>query len=118
MRAVLQHLPPRSPGNSDGPGMFAFANPDRVTLILTKAGWAHPTFTKFDCSLDIAAGRGLDEAVVQSTKIGAVNSWLRNESPETVSAAITSLRQALERHRNGSNVSLQAAMWLVSSTPA
>jgi SAM-dependent methyltransferase len=116
MRAVLQHLPPRSPGNSDGPGMFAFANPDRVAQILTKAGWAHPTFAKFDCSLDIAAGRGLDEAVIQSTNIGAVNSWLRDESPETVSAAIASLREALARHRDGSSVRLQAAMWLVSST--
>ena len=26
-----------------------------------------------------AAGRGLEEAVVQSTEIGAVNSWLRNQ---------------------------------------
>jgi len=118
MRAVLQHLPPRSPGNSDGPGMFAFANPDRVTQILTKAGWALPTFAKFDCSLDIAAGQGLDEAVVQSTKIGAVNSWLRDESQETVSAAIASLREALAHHRDGSNVRLQAAMWLVGSTSA
>jgi hypothetical protein len=29
--------------------------------------------------LDIAASRGLEEAVVQSTEIGAVNSWLRNQ---------------------------------------
>ena len=36
--------------------------------------------------LDIAAGRGLEEAVVQSTQIGAVNSWLRAQPAEVVSA--------------------------------
>jgi len=115
MSAVLQHLPPRPPGNPNGPGMFAFANPERVTEILTGAGWAEPEFTKFDCSLDIAAGRGLEEAIVQTTKIGAVNSWLRDEPEETVAAAIASLREAFTPHTDGSHVRLKAGMWLVGS---
>jgi hypothetical protein len=57
-------------------GMFAFADRDHVTEVVTAAGWA-PRFEKLDMDLDIAAGRGLREAVVQSTQIGAVNSWLR-----------------------------------------
>ena len=118
MRAVSPHLPPRAPGDPNGPGMFAFAEPERVSQILTDANWAHPHFAKFDCSLDIAAGRGLDEAVVQSTKVGAVNSWLRNQPSETVDAAVESLREALTPHTDGSHVRLRAAMWLVSSTPA
>ena len=58
--------------------MFAFADRDHVTEVVTAAGWAPPRFEKLDMDLDIAAGRGLAEAVVQSTQIGAVNSWLRN----------------------------------------
>jgi SAM-dependent methyltransferase len=118
MGAVSPHLPPRPPGNPNGPGMFAFADPNRVSQILTDAGWADPTFTKFDCSLDIAAGRGLDEAVAQSTSIGAVNSWLRNESPETIAAATESLRVALESYADGSHVRLPAAMWLADCASA
>jgi len=116
MGAVLTHLPPRPKGDPNGPGMFAFSNPERVTQILTDAGWSAPEFRKLDCELDIAAGRGLDEAIVQSTKIGAVNSWLRNEPAEIVSAAIASIREALAPYANGSKVSLPAAMWLVTST--
>ena len=43
-------------------------------------------------TLDLAraAGRGLEEAVVQSTQIGAVNSWLRGQLAEVVAAAIAS----------------------------
>lgn len=115
MRAVQRHLPPRPKGDPNGPGMFAFADPKRASQILTDAGWAPPRFEKLDCSLDIAAGHGLEEAVVQTTKIGAVNSWLRNQPPEIVVAAVESLRDALSPHTNGPHVRLPGAMWLVSS---
>jgi SAM-dependent methyltransferase len=118
MGAVSRHLPPRPKGDPNAPGMFAFANPERVHELLTAAGWAPPKFDKLDCSLDIAAGRGLEEAVVQSTKIGAVNSWLRNQTPEIVAAAVESLREAFAPHVQGRHVSLPGAMWLVSSEPA
>ena len=75
--------------------MFAFADRDHVTEVLTAAGWVPPHFEKLDIDLDIAARRGLKEAVVQSTQIGAVNSWLRNQPAEVVSAAVASLHEAL-----------------------
>jgi SAM-dependent methyltransferase len=115
MRAVTPHLPPRPKGDPNAPGMFAFANPERVSQMLTDAGWTLPEFKKLDCQLDIAAGCGVEEAVVQSTKIGAVNSWLRNQAPEIVGAAVESIRGALTRYTNGPHVRLPGAMWLVSS---
>ena len=95
MNAVSRHLPPRPKAVPNAPGMFAFADPERVSEVLTAAGWAAPRLEKLDLDLDIAAGRGLEEAVDQSTKIGAVNSWLRNQPTDVVSAAIASVRAAL-----------------------
>jgi SAM-dependent methyltransferase len=117
MNAVSRHLPPRPKPNPQAPGMFAFADPERISEILTAAGWAAPRLEKLDLDLDIAAGRGLEEAVDQSTKIGAVNSWLRNQSAEVVAAAIASVREALAAHLDGASVRLPGAMWLVSSAP-
>jgi SAM-dependent methyltransferase len=116
MQAVSGHLPPRPKRNPLAPGMFAFAEPQRTTQILTDAGWAPPRIDKLDLSLDIAAGRGLEEAVIQSTQIGAVNSWLRNQPSDIVTAAIESIREALAPHVDGESVRLPGAMWLVSST--
>src|SRR6516162_7150158 len=90
MTAVAQHLPPRPKPVSNAPGMFAFADPEHVTEVLTAAGWTPPRFEKLDIDLDIAAGRGLEEAVEQSVKIGAVNSWLRNQPAQVISTAVAS----------------------------
>ena len=118
MNAVARHLPPRPKPAPHAPGMFAFADPERVSEVLTASDWAPPRFEKLDVDLDVAAGRGLEEAVIQSTQIGAVNSWLRNQPAEVVSAAIASLREALAPHVDGASVRLPGAMWLVSSAPA
>jgi SAM-dependent methyltransferase len=118
MKAVAQHLPPRPQGAPNAPGMFAFADPEHVTEVLAASGWAAPRFEALDMDLDIAAGRGLEEAVIQSTQIGAINSWLRNQPAEVVSAAVASLREALAPYADGGSVRLPGAMWLISSSPA
>ena len=118
MTAAAQHLPPRPKSVPKAPGMFAFADPEHVTEVLTAAGWAPPRFEKLDMDLDIAADHGLEEAVVQSTPIGAVNSWLRNHPIEVVSAVAASLREALAPYADGASVRLPGAMWLISSAPA
>lgn len=118
MTAAAQHLPPRPKSVPNAPGMFAFADPAHVTEVLTAAGWAPPRCEKLDMPLDIAAGRGLEEAVVQSTQIGAVNSWLRNQPPEVVSAAVASIRESLAPYADGASVRLPGAMWLISSAAA
>lgn len=117
MQAVLPHVPPRPKGDPNAPGMFAFADPQRVTQVLTAAGWGPPRFDKLDLDLDIAAGRGLDEAVVQVTQIGAINSWLRDQPARVVTAAKASIREVLAPHVDGSCVRLPGAMWLVRSKP-
>ena len=116
MRAVLPHVPPRPKSDPLAPGMFAFADPQRVLGILTAAGWASPRIDKLELELDIAAGRGLEEAVVQSTQIGAVNSWLRGQPAEVVAAGVASIREALAAYRDGPSVRLSGAAWLVSSS--
>src|SRR5262249_37128718 len=118
MNAVVRHLPPRPKPTPHAPGMFAFAVPERVSEVLTASGWAPPDFEKLDANLDIAAGHGLEEAVIQSTLIGAINSWLRNQPAQVISAAVASLREALAPYADGASVRLRGAMWLIGSAPA
>jgi SAM-dependent methyltransferase len=118
MEAVARHLPPRPERPPNAAGMFALADPEHVCEVLTAAGWAPPRLDALDVDLDVAAGRGLAEAVEPSARIGAVNSWLRGQPAEVVSAALASMREALAAHRDGTSVSLPGAMWLVASAAA
>lgn len=95
--------------------MFAFADPQRVSRILTASGWAQPRLERVELKLDIAAGSGLEEAVGQSIRVGAASSALRNQPSERVSAAVASIRGALAAHCDGPGVWLPAAVWQVSS---
>ena len=47
-----------------------------------------------------------------------MNSWLRNQPAEVVSAAVASLNEALAPYADGVSVRLPGAMWLISSTAA
>ena len=110
--AGIPRLP--KPGPED-PGPFAFADPERVTRVLTGAGWAAPSFSKLDLMLDIAAGGGLQAAVDQATQIGAASRALREGPEELRPAAVEAIRAALAPHASGASLRLPGAMWLVAS---
>ncbi len=116
--AAYAHVPrlPR-PGPED-PGPFAFADPARVTRILTGAGFAAPRFTSVDVALDIAAGRGLDEAVAQATAIGAASRALQDQPAAARTAATAAIREALAAYLKGDSVTLAGAIWLVDAALA
>ena len=116
LHAAYQHIPRLPKPGPEDPGPFAFADPERVTRILTGAGWSAPSFTPVDVMLDIAAGGGLDLAVEQATHIGAASRALREAPEETRPAAIAAIREALVPYRDGMSVRLPGAIWIVSAT--
>lgn len=115
LHAAYAHIPRLPKPDPDAPGPFAFADPDRVTRILTGAGWSPPTFDKLDVALDIAAGGGLDAAVQQATNIGAASRALREAPEELRRAGVAAIRAALEPHVQGKRVALPGAVWVISS---
>jgi SAM-dependent methyltransferase len=115
LHAAYQHIPRLPKPEPDAPGPFAFADPDRVTSVLTGAGWPAPHFSKLDVMLDIAAGGGLEAAVHQATHIGAASRALREAPEDSRPAAIDAIRAALAPHGEGGRVALAGGIWLVTS---
>lgn len=115
-RAVGAHvgLPPQ-PGPED-PGMLSFADPERVTRILTAAGFATPRFTRLD--LSVVIGTGLEDAAKQALAMRPVRQALDSAPEPTRAAAAASVREALAPHQVGGKVGLPGAVWLVDSAPA
>ncbi len=108
---------PRMPRpEPEDPGPFSFADPDRVTRILTAAGFETPHFSKADLSLDIAAGEGLASAVQQSVTVGATSRALQDQPDSLRTAAIKAIETALMPYLQNQSVFLAAAIWIVESS--
>jgi SAM-dependent methyltransferase len=113
LQAVQPLVPPSPKPDPHDPGPFAFADPQWVTHILTKAGFTPPRYAPFDFAMSL--GSGLDEAVEQATSMGAAARALRDQPDATLQAARKTVRTALAPHLKAGVVALPGAVWLVES---
>ena len=119
LHAAYAHVPPLPKLGPDDPGPFSFADAERVTRILTQAGFAEPRFTKRDFAMDLANGEGLDAAVRQAAGFGPASRAMEDQPEAARTAATDAIRAALTPYvASDGRVALPAAIWLVDSAPA
>jgi SAM-dependent methyltransferase len=112
--AKVVPLPPPPPPGAPGP--FAFADPDRVSRILSSAGFADIALD--DLRMPFALGGGtLDGAVEFALEIGPAASALRESgaSDEVRAQVAAAIREALAPHAASGPLSLPSAAWLVTA---
>ena len=115
LQAAYRHVPPLPKPGPEDPGPFSFAYPARVDGILTEAGFADIALTPLDLDFDLAAGRGLDEAVKSVLEIGATSRAVEGQPSDVRAAVEMSVREVLASYQKGDAVSLPAAIWLVTA---
>jgi SAM-dependent methyltransferase len=113
LHAAYEHVPRLPQPDPEAPGPFAFADTERVTRILTAAGFTTPTFTKLDLPMNL--GANLDAAVRQATEMGAAKGALKDQPEDLRAAAMVSIRRALEPHLTSNGVILPGAVWLIGA---
>jgi SAM-dependent methyltransferase len=114
LTAAYRHVPVLPSPEPGDPGPFSFADRDRVTRILTDAGWAVSAYEDMDVELDLAGGEGLDRAVVQASTIGAAAGAMRDQPEPMRQAAIAEIRGELARYLQGGRVPLGGAVSVVT----
>ncbi len=116
LQAVYKHVPKLPQVGPEDPGPFSFASEQRVNRILSEAGFSGVAMERCDLSLDVAIGGGLDVAVQSALEIGPSARALAEQTPEVVSAAAQSIREALAPHVRGKTVPLDASIWIVTAS--
>lgn len=116
LNAVYQHVPRLPKPDPEEPGPFSFADTERVTRILTAAGFTPPSFTPLDIYMDVAAGGTLEDAVGQSCHMGPTKRALADQPEDIRAAALESVRRALVPYASSEGVKLPGAVWLVSAS--
>jgi SAM-dependent methyltransferase len=114
--ALAEHVPPVAGfGAGDGPGMFSFADPDRVREILAAAGWQHVEITAEQAPILVGGGGSVDDAVEFLRTATMGRTMLARADPGTAGRAIAAVRDALGPYADADGVRLGAAVWLVQA---
>ncbi len=114
--AVARHIevPPSIP---DAPGPFAFANPDRLERILSKAGFHQIAFEESIKDVPVGAGGDLDAAVDFLYQMGPAAAAIRQAGqPEKRTVLMDALRQTVAPYQTPQGVHMQAAAWIVTGS--
>jgi SAM-dependent methyltransferase len=103
---------------ADGPGPFAFADPDKVRAILSGAGFAQIRITPFDGQMAMGAAKGIEAAAAYLAEIGpaarAIADLPKEERPEVMAR----LEAVVAKHMSGDGLVLQGAIWVVEAVRA
>jgi SAM-dependent methyltransferase len=114
--ALAEHVPPAEWGSGDGPGMFAFADPDRLRPILGAAGWKDVQIGAEHAPILVGGGGSVDDAVEFLRTASMGRTMLAGADAATADRAIASVRAALAPYADADGVRLDAAVWLVQAT--
>jgi SAM-dependent methyltransferase len=105
---LLPDLPTRRP---DGPGQFAFADPDRIRGILADSGWTGVDIRPVDVACALPEG----ELVRYLTRLGPVGLALGKLDEQTRAQVVETVRAAFDIFVQGTEVRFTAACWLVDA---
>jgi len=104
--------PPEAPP-PDAPGPFSFGDRDRVSRILTAAGFSDVQIDDVHLRLLLGGGLALDDAVAFLGEGGMGKRLLGEADPPTRERALAAVREALVPHATAEGVRLDAAVWMV-----
>ncbi|WP_405136366.1 class I SAM-dependent methyltransferase [Nocardia sp. NBC_01388] len=111
--SVLAARMPLPDQNTDGPGGFSLADPDRIRNLLTDAGFNQITITSVEDNPWIA--RDVDDAVGYLRSTTLARSLLATLDSETDRAIDNELRTALAPKQTDDGLRLGTATWLVTA---
>jgi SAM-dependent methyltransferase len=115
LHAALPHLPPQPAPDPAAPGPFAFADPDRMRNILTRAGFAALQIEPLHETLSIGGSQSLDQTVAILLRIGPLGRALGEATDEVRARVAGSVRQAVAPFLTPDGVRMPAAAWLVTA---
>ena len=113
MAVMAQHLELPEPPPPDSPGPFSLADPDRLSELLSDAGFPDLDIVPFTCQ--IILGRDVEAAVDFMANVGPTSRVLREANEAAREGATAALRTALDRHSGGGPIAMDAASWLVTA---
>lgn len=109
--AAAPLLPEPPQVTTEGPGRFAFRDPDHVRGILTRSGWREVDIAP----LDVPTPLDFDEALALSTRLGVLATVLPGLDDRLKDQVCEAVAARLRDHVQDGVIPMSAACWLVSA---
>lgn len=114
LAAARTVLPPSPPGDPLAPGPFAFADPDRVTKLLGRAGWRDVAMVPRDVNMRLAGPGQAVAAANGAMRIGPVARMVAEADPALMPQVRDAVAAALQAYDGPDGIVLSGAVWLIS----
>jgi SAM-dependent methyltransferase len=108
---AAQPLLPTVPARVEGPGQFAFADPDRVETILCRSGWQSIDTEPLDLECSFHAS----ELTRYFTRLGPLGRVLDETNEATRGAVIEAVHSAFQPYVQDDQVNFKAALWMIAA---
>lgn len=100
---------------SEGPGPFAFADPDKVAAILAGAGFGDIKITPFDGEMAMGSPRGIEAAAAYIAEIGPAARAIADLPKERRPEVMARLEAIVAPLMRGDALVLQGGVWVVEA---
>ncbi len=114
-KAALDVPPSQQPAEPHAPVPFAFADPARVSRLLSAACWRDVAARPVDVEIRIAGPGQMEEATDFATRLGALARILAETDPALHAPVRAAVNAALVPHDGPAGVVPGGAIWLVSA---
>lgn len=119
LEAIRDIVPLPAPPEPEAPGPFSFADPDRVTRILTAAGFADIAIAPFDRSIPFGQGAtreaAIDDALEMAFEVGPLSRVLADQTEDIRARASAAVRAAYAARPGQHSVMIDGAAWIVTA---
>jgi hypothetical protein len=99
---------------SEGANPFAFADQDYVSNVLTKAGFAAPSFQL--CEATLTLGESMADAIDFLTRIGPLSRVIAELDGNLQKQALAVVDDALQPYGSSAGMQLGASCWIVAAS--
>jgi SAM-dependent methyltransferase len=113
-RTLAAHIDLPTLPFAQGPGPFAFGDPDLVRTVLTTAGFADVAVDGFDTRVTVGADGSPDATIAFVTR-GPLGQALAAAPDHARTAGLDALRAVVEAHVVDGEVRFPAAVWFVTA---
>lgn len=122
MAAIRDIVPPAPPADPEAPGPFSFGDRDRVTRILSDAGYGDIAFAAVDHPILFGLGAtqeaAIDDAVDHALQVGPLGRALADQPDDVQARAIAAVRAAFAEKAGSDGVRIEGAAWVVTARRA